>query len=81
MIAAVSKAIASTVAYPFFLAKARAQTSSARPVDTESAEKLKAFAKRSTVFDTILKIYRTEGAAALHEGVYGEILKASSAMD
>ena len=93
--AAVSKAIASTITYPFSLAKARAQTSSARPVDTESTEKLKdeaenvhsekdtkkaaknakAFAKRSTVFDTILKIYRTEGAAALYEGVYGEILK------
>jgi hypothetical protein len=35
----------------------------------------KNFAKRSTVFDTILKIYRTEGAAALYEGVWGEIFK------
>jgi len=95
LMAAVSKAIASTITYPFSLAKARAQTSSARPVDSEAAEKLKdeakhvrnekgaektakdvkAFAKRSTVFDTILKIYRTEGAAALYEGVYGEIMK------
>jgi hypothetical protein len=95
LMAAVSKAIASTITYPFSLAKARVQTSSTRPVDTESAEKLKdeaenvhsekdaekttkdakAFANRSTVFDTILKIYRTEGAAALYEGVYGEIIK------
>ncbi|PMD40641.1 putative peroxisomal adenine nucleotide transporter 1 [Hyaloscypha variabilis F] len=95
LMAAVSKSIASTITYPFSLAKARAQTSSTPPVDTESAEIVKEevenahnrgdaekagkdaknVAKRSTVFDTILKIYRTEGAAALYEGVWGEILK------
>lgn len=32
-------------------------------------------ARRSTVFATILDIYRTEGPAALYEGVLGEILK------
>lgn len=41
----------------------------------KTAKDAKAFAKRSTIFDTILKIYRTEGAAALYEGVYGEIIK------
>ncbi|KAE9367726.1 putative peroxisomal adenine nucleotide transporter 1 [Stipitochalara longipes BDJ] len=95
LMAAVSKSIASTITYPFSLAKARAQTSSSPPVDTKSAEKVKEqvenahnkteaekagkdaknVARRSTVFDTILKIYRTEGAAALYEGVWGEILK------
>jgi hypothetical protein len=95
LMAAVSKSIASTITYPFSLAKARAQTSSSPPVDTGSAEKVKGeveqacnksegvkagrdmknVAKRSTVFDTVLKIYRTEGAAALYEGVWGEILK------
>lgn len=35
----------------------------------------KKFAKSSTAFDTVLKIYRTEGAAALYEGVWGEIFK------
>lgn len=35
----------------------------------------KKLAKSSTVFDTILKIYRTEGAAGLYEGVWGEIFK------
>ena len=95
LMAAMSKAIASTITYPFSLAKARAQTSSVPPVNPDSAEKVKDeaeqvknkqgaekvgkdaknVAKRSTVFDTILKIYRTEGAAALYEGVWGEILK------
>jgi hypothetical protein len=95
LMAAMSKSIASTITYPFSLAKARAQTSSSPPVDPDSAEKakdevehahnksqaekagrdVKNVAKRSTVFDTILKIYKTEGAAALYEGVWGEILK------
>lgn len=95
LMAAVSKAIASTITYPFSLAKARAQTSSSPPVDPSSAEKVKseasqadnkdeakkvgqdakAVAKRSTVFHTILKIYKEEGASALYEGVWGEILK------
>jgi hypothetical protein len=95
LMAAVSKAIASTITYPFSLAKARAQTSSKPPVDRDSAIKLKDeaegtrdrqeagrtmkdaknLAKTSTVFNTILHIYRTEGPAALYEGVFGEILK------
>lgn len=95
MMAAVSKAIASSITYPFSLAKARAQTSSKPPVDTDSAIELKDevegtrnkgeaektavdvknLAKKSTVFSTILRIYRTEGPAALYEGVFGEILK------
>jgi hypothetical protein len=95
LMAAVSKAIASTITYPFSLAKARAQTSSAPPVNPDSVEKVKEeaehvkdkqdaekfgkdaknVARHSTVFDTILKIYRTEGAAALYEGLWGEILR------
>jgi Mitochondrial carrier protein len=95
LMAAMSKSIASTITYPFSLAKARAQTPSSPPINPDSAEKVKEevenahnkseaekagkdvknVAKRSTVFDTILKIYRTEGAAALYEGVWGEILK------
>jgi hypothetical protein len=81
LMAAMSKAIASTITYPFSLAKARAQTSSSPPVSAEKvkegfsgasdAEKI----ARSTVFSTVLEIYRNEGAAALYEGVLGEILK------
>ncbi|PBP27009.1 peroxisomal adenine nucleotide transporter 1 [Diplocarpon rosae] len=38
----------------------------------KDAEKL---AKNSTVFNTIINIYRSEGAAGLYEGVWGEIIK------
>jgi len=95
LMAAVSKAIASTITYPFSLAKTRAQISASPPVNPESAAEVKekvetidnktqakkagreakAIAKKSTVFNTILHIYRTEGAAALYEGVWGEIFK------
>ena len=95
LMAAVSKAVASTITYPFSLAKTRAQVSGRPPVDADSVEKVKdevegletqadakkagrdakRVAKRSTVFNAIIEIYRTEGAAALYEGVFGEILK------
>lgn len=95
LMAAVSKAIASTITYPFSLAKARAQSSSSPLVHPSSAEKLEdkvehvktkgdvkevgknaeKLAKRSTVFTTILEIYRRDGPTALYEGVFGEILK------
>jgi hypothetical protein len=105
LMAAVSKAIASTVTYPFSLAKARAQVGSKPPVNRGDASKIKSevsaatstsheatlrereaeakkagkdvkrTAARSTVFNTILSIYLTEGAQALYEGIWGEILK------
>ncbi|KAI9731274.1 MAG: hypothetical protein M1818_007899 [Claussenomyces sp. TS43310] len=98
LMAAVSKAIASTVTYPFSLAKARAQAGTKPPVNRETASDVKAEAEaavhaenateakkvgkevkrtaaRSTVFSTILEIYREHGLAALYEGVSGEILK------
>lgn len=65
LMAAVSKGFASTITYPFSLAKARAQASSRAKKDS----------KRATVFTTILEIYRRDGTAALYEGVFGEILK------
>jgi hypothetical protein len=45
LMAAVSKAIASSITYPFSLAKARAQTSSKPPVDPDTAEELKSEVK------------------------------------
>jgi hypothetical protein len=95
LLAAVSKAIASSITYPFSLAKTRAQISSRAPIPqpeaTGTTEKTlsasntkdaKAAGKeagrtaaRSTVFSTILKIYRDEGLSALYEGIFGEILK------
>ncbi len=89
-LAAISKAIASTITYPFSLAKARAQTS-AKSVDDnddevkEGLEKVTAGeangskrtrkAARWTVFSTILHIARTEGLGALYEGLEGEVMK------
>jgi cell division septum initiation protein DivIVA len=105
LMAAVSKAIASTITYPFSLAKARAQVGSKPPINPNAASEIKSeisaasssskdagvkkreeeaknasknlkrTAARSTVFSTILHIYRTEGPQALYEGVWGEILK------
>jgi hypothetical protein len=105
LMAAVSKAIASTITYPFSLAKTRAQVGSKPPVSpgaaseikseistvstsssnvdveereqeaTSASKNLKRTVARSTVFSTVLHIYRTEGPQALYEGVWGEILK------
>jgi hypothetical protein len=40
-----------------------------------AGRKAKSLAKQSTVFATILKIYREEGWEALYEGVWGEVLR------
>ncbi|KAL8810671.1 MAG: hypothetical protein Q9200_002383 [Gallowayella weberi] len=90
LMAAVSKAIASTITYPFSLAKSRAQASSSPVSETETkgkepaekanqetasrGEKTKAGASHN-VFSTLLHISRTEGLAALYEGLSGEVLK------
>lgn len=89
-LAAISKAIASTITYPFSLAKSRAQLSS-RTVDENDEEVKDAIEKasdgrtagtrrgreaaRRTVFSSILHIARTEGIGALYEGLGGEVLK------
>lgn len=86
LIAAASKAIASTITYPFSLAKARAQVSGERPVDSashisekdtieEAERKLAAKAKRNTILGSILHIARTEGLSGLYRGLGGEVLK------
>ncbi|KAL1641356.1 hypothetical protein SLS61_010134 [Didymella pomorum] len=86
LIAATSKALASTLTYPFQLAKTRAQVSSQKPSDAigetsefEKAEKplrSKAIrARQRTVFATILRIAQTEGFLGLYQGLGGEVLK------
>ncbi|KAL9603511.1 MAG: hypothetical protein Q9179_002181 [Wetmoreana sp. 5 TL-2023] len=90
LIAAISKAIASTITYPFSLAKSRAQTSSksvnekdteekdtARKVqrDTTSTTESTRAKAPSNVFSTILQVSRAEGLSALYEGLGGEVLK------
>lgn len=86
LLAAISKALASVITYPFSLAKSRAQLSS-RSVTTEpgtnSQETLKKSSptmqsevqKSKNVFATILDIIRHEGLRALYDGVCGEVLK------
>ncbi|KAJ4992884.1 hypothetical protein SVAN01_01588 [Stagonosporopsis vannaccii] len=86
LIAATSKALASTLTYPFQLAKTRAQVSSQRPNQTtgETSEFEKAEqplrskavrARQRTVFATILRIAQTEGFSGLYQGLGGEVLK------
>jgi len=87
LLAAISKAIASTVTYPFSLAKSRAQASSGYVSRSEiddkdrlskesdsTAKRLRSHAP-SNVFSTILCIAQTEGMGALYEGLAAEVLK------
>ncbi len=90
LLAAISKAIASTITYPFSLAKSRAQASSKSTSYSESDEKgsLNIASTESSsatqklgshalsnVFSMILNIAQTEGVGALYEGLGGEVLK------
>ncbi|PSN72197.1 mitochondrial carrier [Corynespora cassiicola Philippines] len=86
LIAAISKAMASTVTYPFSLAKTRAQVSPQDPLEpngpTSESEKPGSAARsravratQRTVFSTILRIARTEGLWALYQGLGAEVLK------
>jgi hypothetical protein len=87
LIAAISKALASTLTYPFSLAKTRAQVSSQKPSQrtgptsesekTESVLEEKALhARQRTVISTIIRIAQTEGVMALYQGLGAEVLKA-----
>jgi hypothetical protein len=87
IIAAMSKAMASVITYPFSLAKSRSQVSSKSPVATsteniaekdsveqithKTAEKM----KQRTVFEMLLRISKEEGISGLYQGVEGEVLK------
>lgn len=91
LLAAISKALASTATYPFSLAKTRAQVSAQKPTattgetsDLEGSEKSAenplaakvARARQRTVFSTILRIAQTEGLAGHYQGLGAEVLKA-----
>lgn len=77
LLAALSKALASTITYPFSLAKSRLQASSHEDDDTidEKSSLPKRNAVPTNVFTTILQIAQTEGIGALYEGLGGEVLK------
>ena len=79
LLAAISKAMASTITYPFSLAKSRLQASTSNnqgkdtttvKLEPESDRKV-----RRNVFTTILHIAHTEGLGGLYEGLGGEVLK------
>ena len=79
LLAAISKAMASTITYPFSLAKSRLQasTSNSQEKNTTSV-KLEPESGRKAprnVFTTILHIIHTEGLGGLYEGLGGEVLK------
>lgn len=83
ILAAISKAIASTITYPFSLAKARAQVSR----NTDQSEKSTPTRVSTTsggkrdkqvsgnVFSIILQIAQNEGIGSLYKGLDGEVLK------
>jgi hypothetical protein len=86
IIAALSKAVASAITYPFSLAKSRAQVSSRAPVvdvekistsDTKEpmAQKATGNMKQQTIFSTIIQIAQEEGISSLYQGLEGEVLK------
>ena len=86
LLAAISKALASVITYPFSLAISRAQLSSRLVTSepgTESQDILKTPPARTqskveiseNVFATILHIIRHGGLKALYDGVGGEVLK------
>ncbi|KAK6850170.1 mitochondrial carrier [Apiospora arundinis] len=87
LLAAVSKAMASAVTYPFQIAKSRLQPEEEeeedgpRDVEKEVEAKLSAvragvkqMARRS-IFGTLVTIAREEGVTALYDGLSGELLK------
>lgn len=85
LLAAISKALASTITYPFSSAKSRAQASTKRSGDDDTdrigsaKEGLYDANTRSersgNVFSMVNQIAQTEGIRALYKGIDGEVLK------
>ncbi|KAK6358436.1 hypothetical protein TWF730_007769 [Orbilia blumenaviensis] len=64
LLAAISKAVASSIMYPISMAKARSQV--------QSKEKSKG---KFAVLEVLKEAFKTGGIAGMYEGVFGEILK------
>ncbi|KAK0621444.1 mitochondrial carrier domain-containing protein [Bombardia bombarda] len=73
ILAAVSKSVATTLTYPFQIAKARVQISSS---SVEERKKNKGSIVGDTIFAMVFRIAKTEGVRALYDGIGGELLKA-----
>lgn len=78
-LAAISKALASSITYPFSLAKSHLQAGSSEHDEHDPNSKSGTGSSRQrdpkNVFSTIIQIARTEGVGALYEGLNGEVLK------
>lgn len=79
ILAAISKAAASSVTYPFSLAKTRAQASNSsqdsRETSPQSADADDSISFTPQIISTVLTIAKTEGVSALYSGLSGEVLK------
>lgn len=82
LLAAISKSAASSVTYPFSMAKTRAQvTGSNAPASGKSAESGEkddadeGISLTPAIISNVIAIARTDGVAALYAGLPGEILK------
>lgn len=80
LLAAISKAMASTITYPFSLAKSRLQSSSGFDQDEGSTtvkleDPVSLNKAPRNVFTVIFRIAQTEGLSALYEGLGGEVMK------
>jgi hypothetical protein len=81
LLAAVSKAAASSVTYPFSLAKTRAQASrsgedsDARDSNAQNTDSDESASLTPGIVSAVLRIARTEGISALYAGLPGEVLK------
>lgn len=77
LLAALSKSTASSITYPFSLAKTRAQAlrsaQKGAPQSSGSNAVLAAFTPK--IFSDVATIYQTEGISALYAGLSGEVVK------
>ncbi|KAH8705902.1 putative mitochondrial carrier protein [Talaromyces proteolyticus] len=73
LLAAISKAVASTITYPVSLAKTRLQADSSSDNESKDTSPAKYF--RPEVFFTLQSIAVQEGIGALYDGLFGEVLK------
>ncbi|KAJ5596525.1 Mitochondrial substrate/solute carrier [Penicillium hetheringtonii] len=78
LLAALSKSAASSITYPFSLAKTRAQalgaSNGAKGTDEKSSPTLLS-SLTPKIISTVVTIARTEGIMALYAGLMGEVLK------
>lgn len=75
-LAALSKSAASSITYPFSLAKTRAQSMSTAETSATTPQSNTPLATLTPrIFTAVAEIYRAEGIPALYAGLPGEVLK------